>query len=160
MKLRLRRIALKDTYTIGKLEVLHFGEWKWICDTLEDTVRDINKNGVFDNGEKKVYGETAIPYGTYEVTLDVKSPKFSNFTKYPKYKKYDGYLPRLLNVSHYDGVLIHIGSNRSHSHGCILTGENKKVGEVINSTKAFYTLMDEWLLPAKRRGETITLEIM
>lgn len=160
MKLRLRRIALKDTYTIGKLEVLSWGKWVWIADTLEDKVRDINKNGVFDNGETKVYGETAIPYGTYEVTLDIQSPKYSNFNKYPKYKRYDGYLPRLLDVPHFEGVLLHIGNSSRNSSGCILLGENKQVGKVLNSTATFYRVMDDWLIPAKKCGETITLEIV
>lgn len=160
MKLRLRRIALRDTYTIGKLEVFHWGEWKWIADTIEDKVRDLNKNGVFDNGETKVYSESAIPYGTYEITLDIKSPKYSNFTKYPKYKKYNGYLPRLLDVPHFEGVLIHIGNTSRDSAACILVGENKVVGKVINSTATFYRIMDEWLVPAKQRNDKITLEII
>ena len=96
MKLRLRRIALKETYTIGKLEAWKDGQWVYLCDTIEDKNRDLNKNGVFDNGEKKVYGETAIPYGTYKITMNVVSPKFSNFTKYPYARKYQGYMPRLL----------------------------------------------------------------
>lgn len=160
MKLRLRRIALRDTYTIGKLEVLHWGEWVWIADTLEDKVRDLNKNGVFDNGESKVYSETAIPYGTYEVAMNIKSPKYSNFKRYPKYKRYDGYLPRLLNVPHFEGVLLHIGNSSRDSSGCILLGENKQVGKILNSTAIFYRVMDEWLLPAKKRNEPITLEII
>ena len=63
MKLKLNRIALRKTYTIGKLYI----DGKYFCDTLEDTVRDTNKSGKFDNGEKKVKGKTAIPYGTYEI---------------------------------------------------------------------------------------------
>lgn len=160
MKLRLRRIALRDTYTIGKLEVFHWGEWKWIADIIEDKVRDLNKNGIFDNSEEKVYGETAIPYGVYEITMNIKSPKYSNFNKYPQYKRYDGYLPRLLDVPHFEGILIHTGNLATHSKGCLICGENKVVGKVINSTKTFYRLMDEWFLPAKERKETITLEII
>ena len=67
MKLTLKRIALKPTYTIGKLYI----DDKYFCDTLEDTVRDLNKNGKFDNGEEKIKGKTAIPYGTYEITTNV-----------------------------------------------------------------------------------------
>jgi hypothetical protein len=108
MKLRLRRIALRDTYTIGKLEVLHLGQWQWIADTCEDKVRDINKDGdLNDTGEGKIMHETAIPYGEYEITLDIQSPKYSNFTKYPWSREFDGYLPRLLNVKHFEGILIH-----------------------------------------------------
>ena len=80
MELLLERKWCKPDYTIGRLYV----NGKFYCNTLEDTVRDINKNGIFDAGEVKIYGKTAIPYGTYEITLDVVSPKFS---KYPFYKE-------------------------------------------------------------------------
>ena len=54
MKLELTRIALRDTYTIGKLYV----DGVYFCDTLEDKVRDINKNGIFDNGETHIKDKT------------------------------------------------------------------------------------------------------
>ena len=74
MKLTLKRIALRDTYTIGRLYI----DGVYFCDTLEDKVRDLNKNGKFDNGEKKVYSETAIPYGIYKVDINTVSPRFKN----------------------------------------------------------------------------------
>lgn len=49
MKLTLKRIALKPAYTIGHLYI----DGQKVCDTIEDTVRDLNKNGVFDNGKRK-----------------------------------------------------------------------------------------------------------
>lgn len=127
MKLLLKRVALRDTYTIGKLYV----DNHLFCDTCEDRVRDINKDGdLNDAGECKVYGKTAIPYGTYKVTLGVQSPKYSQRSNYDWCK---GYLPRLLNVPHFDGILIHAGNSAEDSAGCILVGENKVVGKVINS---------------------------
>ena len=60
MKIELKRVALKETYTIGKLYI----DGVYFCDTLEDKVRDLNENGRFDNGERKVMHETAIPYGS------------------------------------------------------------------------------------------------
>lgn len=160
MKLRLRRIALKETYTIGKLEALKDGQWVYLCDTIEDKNRDLNKNGVFDNGEKKVYGETAIPYGTYKITMNVVSPKFSNFTKYPYARKYQGYMPRLLNVNHFDGILIHPGRSARSSAGCIIVGKNKIVGQVVESTEVWCSLMEHYFWPARKSGEPITIEIV
>jgi len=81
MKLKLKRIALKPTYTIGKLYI----DDVYFCDTLEDTVRDKNKNGKFDAGEYKIYGQTAIPYGKYEI----------KWTYSPRFKRY---MPLLMNV--------------------------------------------------------------
>lgn len=134
MDIVLKRIALKDSYTIGKLYV----DGKYFCDTLEDKVRDMNKDGdLLDVGENKIYGETAIPYGKYEITLKVKSPKFSTKTEY---SWSSGYLPRVLGVKHFDGILIHAGNTSSHSYGCILVGENKVVGKVINSMETLKKL--------------------
>lgn len=118
MELLLERKYLKKDYTIGKLYV----EGKYFCDTLEDTVRDINKNGTFDCGEFKIKGHTAIPYGEYEVKVTY-SPKF----------KRD--LPILLDVPNFEGIRIHRGNSSADSSGCVLTGENKQKGKVINSTK-------------------------
>lgn len=160
MKLRLRRIALKETYTIGKLEAWKDGQWVYLCDTIEDKNRDLNKNGVFDNGEKKVYGETAIPYGTYKITMNVVSPKFSNFTKNPYARKYQGYMPRLLNVNHFDGILIHPGRSARSSAGCIIVGKNKIVGQVVESTEVWCSLMEHYFWPARKSGEPITIEIV
>lgn len=141
MKLLLKRIAKRETYTIGKLYV----DNHLFCDTCEDKVRDIEREG-------KVYGKTAIPYGTYKVTLGVQSPKYSQRASYDWCK---GYLPRLLNVPHFDGILIHAGNTAEDSAGCILVGENKVVGKVINSMatlKRLYGIL-------KEAGEDITLTI-
>lgn len=118
MKLRLVRRFFADTYTVG---TLYINDVRF-CDTLEDKNRDLNKNGKFDNGEKKVYSETAIPFGAYEVVL-TRSPKFGRD------------LPRLLNVPGFEGVLIHRGNTPKDTAGCILVGENKAKGKVLNSTK-------------------------
>lgn len=127
MELKLKRIALRDTYTIGRLYL----NGTYFCDTLEDKVRDINKDGdLNDVGEGKVYGKTAIPYGRYEITMKVQSPKYSQRASYAWCK---GYLPRLLKVPHFEGILIHSGNDATHSAGCILVGENKVKGQVINS---------------------------
>lgn len=156
MELRLERIALRSEYTIGKLYV----DGEYVCDTIEDTVRDLDKDGKFMNGEVKIAGKTAIPYGRYEITMKVKSPKYSNFSKYSWAKKYDGYLPRLLNVPHFDGVLIHVGNSALDSEACVLVGENKVVGKVINSVNTFRRLMDDYLVPAKKRNERIVITII
>lgn len=156
MELRLERIALRSEYTIGKLYV----DGEYVCDTIEDTVRDLDRDGRFANGEVKIPGKTAIPYGRYEITMKVKSPKYSNFSKYSWAKKYDGYLPRLLNVPHFDGVLIHVGNSALDSEACVLVGENKVVGKVINSVNTFRRLMDDYFVPAKKRNEKIFIEVV
>lgn len=142
MILKLQRTALKDTYTIGKLSI----DGEYFCDTLEDKVRDINKNGKFDNGEYKIMHKTAIPYGKYKVIVN-RSPKFNRD------------LPRLLKVPEFEGILIHAGNNSTHTSGCILVGENKVKGGLINSKKYEISLVNI-LRVAQAKGEEITIEII
>ena len=140
MKLTLKRIALRPTYTIGKLYI----DDVYFCDTIEDTVRDINKNGKFDNVEKKVYAKTTIPYGTYEI----------KWTYSPRFKKYT---PQLMNVPSFEGIRIHAGNTSADTEGCLILGENKQVGKVLNSRATinkFYPIIKE----ACSKGK-VTIEI-
>ena len=128
INLRLERIYKGVSYTIGKLYL----NGKYFCDTLEDTDRGLKDTMPTEEIEKiKVYGKTAIPTGTYKVDMNTVSPKFS------------GKLPRLLDVKGYSGVLIHVGNKPEDTLGCLLVGENKVKGQVINSTAAFNRLMTE-----------------
>jgi hypothetical protein len=69
-------------------------------------------------------------------------------------------MPRLLNVPHFEGILIHCGSSEKSSAGCLIVGYNKVVGRVVDSQAAFNKLMDNYLEPAKGRGELIYIEIV
>ena len=142
MQLRLERLWPKKDYTVGRLYV----DDRLFCNTLEDRIVDKNKNGVFDGDEKKVYGESAIPYGTYKIIYNW-SPKFGRN------------LPRLLNVPHFEGILIHPGNTAADSAGCILVGKNTEVGRLTNSryiSDELNKLIDE----AQQKGEPITIEIV
>jgi hypothetical protein len=134
MELELKRIAKRDTYTIGRLSI----NGQRFCDTLEDTDRGLDqKMSLAVLKARKRKGITAIPTGRYKVTLGVKSPKYS---KRPAYNFCEGYVPRLINVPAYEGVLIHIGNYPQDTEGCILVGRNTKVGAVLNSTETFKQL--------------------
>lgn len=129
MKLTLKRIALRPTYTIGKLYI----DDVYFCDTIEDTVRDTNKSGEFDKGEQKIKGKTAIPYGTYEI----------KWTYSPRFKKYT---PQLMNVPSFEGIRIHAGNTSADTEGCLILGKNKQVGKVLNSRATinkFYPIIKE-----------------
>lgn len=152
MELILNRIFKGDTYTIGNLYV---NDNKF-SDTLEDVDRALTQDmSLEDIKSIKKAGITAIPTGRYEVTLDVQSPKFKH---YNNYSFCNGYLPRLLNVPGYEGVLIHIGNFPEDTDGCILVGKNTKKGMVTDSTntfKALYSLLED----AKNNKESIFITI-
>lgn len=159
MKLRLRRTAKKDKYTIGHLYRLdkENGQWVFVCDTIEDKDRKLDQSMTLANIERiKVKHKTAIPTGIYEIDMTTVSGVFS---KKPTYKEFcGGKVPRLKYVKGFSGILIHSGTDQDSSSGCIIVGENKVVGKVINSWATFkrvYSL----LKAAHNRGEKITLEI-
>lgn len=142
MDLLLERKYLKENYTIGHLSI----NGSYFCDILEDTVRDINRNGTFDCGEFKISGHTAIPYGEYEVKL----------TYSPKFKRE---LPIIMNVPNFEGIRIHRGNTIKDTSGCLLTGENKERGKVINSTKYETELINK-IKKAIAKKEKITIKII
>ena len=134
MNIELNRITRKLSYTIGRL----FVDGKYFCDTLEDRCRDLDK-------EEKVMNETAIPEGTYEVIVNVSA-------------RFKRKLPLLLDVPHFSGIRIHRGNTDKDTSGCILVGENKQPGRVINST--LYELrLTEMVEKAMLTGEKITIRV-
>lgn len=125
MEILVKREYKKKDYTIGKMYI----NGEYFCDTLEDTDRGLTQIMTLSEiKEVKEYGNTAIPTGRYEVA----------YTYSPRFKKH---LPLLLNVPAFDGVRIHSGNTHKDTEGCILLGENKAVGKVLNSRKT----MDEFL---------------
>lgn len=153
MNLILNRKFKLEKYSIGKLYV----DGRFFCDTLEDTDRGLtNKMPLSEIQRLKKKGITAIPLGTYQVVLNVYSPKFGAKSQYAFCK---GFLPRLLNVPGYEGVLIHIGNTPADTDGCILVGKNNIKGMVTNSATTFKSLYTQ-LEAAAKRGETINLTIL
>lgn len=142
MELRVERRWKKEGYTIG---ILYINGVRF-CETLEDTVRP---NGV------KIYGKTAIPAGRYRITMDIVSDKFRNRSWA---RPYNGKLPRLLNVPNFEGVLIHVGNRPEDTLGCILVGNNRVRGMVLDSTQRLKELIFKLIL-ANQSGEEIWITI-
>lgn len=149
MKILLKRIARKPTYTIGRLYL----DGQYFCDTLEDVDRGLDWNMSLDEiKEKKVYSKTAIPTGMYKVNMNIVSPRFKDRSWA---KPWGGKIPRLEKVPGYEGVLIHPGNDDSDTSGCILVGDNKEVGKVLNSVATFNKLMQ---VLTKAKDITITIQ--
>ena len=131
---------------------------EYVCDAVEDVDRGLDqKMPLAEIRKRKVYRMTAIPTGTYKLTMTVLSPKFAQIDYYKRYCK--GYMPRLLDVPGYDGILIHRGSSANSSAGCVIVGYNTIKGKVTDSQKAWEKLMKKYLMPAKVLGESITYTI-
>ena len=125
MNLKLIRLYKKDSYTIGKLYIND----EYFCDTLEDKDRNLNSSmSLADILNIKVYGRTAIPTGHYNISITY-SPKFK--TK----------LPLVNDVVGFSGIRIHQGNTHNHTSGCILIGENKVKGQLINSKNTLSKLL-------------------
>ena len=113
MKLKLTRDIFGNDYTLGKLSINE----EFICYTCEDKVRP-----------KKIWGETAIPAGNYQLSLT-----WSN-----RFKKV---LPLLKNVPGFEGIRIHAGNTSADTEGCILVGLSRTTNGVAESRKAMELLM-------------------
>ena len=154
MDVRVERRWKKSTYTIGILTV----DGERFCESLEDRDRGLKQSdSPLWIGAKKVYGETAIPTGTYNVAMNVVSPKYSAVKWYKDLC--GGKMPRLLDVPGFDGILIHPGNTALDSCGCILVGRNTKVGQVTQSRDTFKKLYRK-MKAAHDRGERITITIV
>lgn len=143
MEIILKRRYFSKTYTIGDLYI----DGIFFSNTIEDVVRDLNKDGdLNDAGEGKIMHKTAIPYGIYKVIVNI-SARFKRF------------LPRLLNVPHFDGILMHNGVDETSSSGCIIVGKNTIKGKLTQS-REFMNLLTDKLMAAQQRGEEIWIKII
>lgn len=159
MELKLKRTARKEKYTIGHLYMKdrQNGQWVFLCDTIEDKDRRLDQSMSEANIAKiKVKHQTAIPTGKYEIDMNTVS---GTFVKKPLYKDFcGGKVPRLKYVKGFSGILIHSGTDQNSSSGCIIVGENKVVGKVINSWATFKRIYMV-LKRAHSNGEKITLTV-
>ena len=128
MLIEVKRFEFKDTYTIGKMYV----DGVYECYTLEDVVRK----------GAKVYGQTAIPTGTYNLIIN-----HSN--------RFNRDLPLLENVPNFTGVRIHAGNTSAHTEGCILVGTTWSGKDFIGNSRVAFNKLFEKLKKAK----TATIKI-
>ena len=101
--------------------------------------------------------EIVLPAGTYRIRMNTVSEKSKDRAWA---RPYGGIVPRLVAVPNFEGVLIHPGNTAADTDGCILVGNNREKGKVLDSQKRYRQLMDEYLIPAARAGEEITIEIV
>ena len=130
MNIRLDRFQRTDQSTISRVLIDDVP----VCYALEDVVRP-----------EKIFGETAIPAGTYQVII-THSPHFGRD------------LPLLVNVPGYEGVRIHPGNTASDTEGCILPGTAFTTDAVQNSRVAFDLLFAD-IQAALTAGEPVNITV-
>lgn len=141
MELVLNRKTRSSQSTIGELLV----NGTFQCYILEDYDRGLHDGMNLSKIQStKVYGQTAIPKGRYEVVIT-----YSN--------RFKQYMPLLLNVKGFEGIRIHSGNTAADSLGCLLTGQTRGVNFVGNSRGAFKSLMAK--LKAAEKNEKIFITI-
>ncbi len=152
MEIKIERAWKKDTYTIGRVYVDGF----FFGNSMEDTDRGLSANmPLSEIKAKKVYGETAIPLGRYELRMSF-SPKFSKRVWAQQDK---GFVPEICNVKGFDGIRIHPLNTADDSLGCIGIGRNDQAGRISNSGEYYRKFLDNYILPALKRGESIYVTI-
>lgn len=131
VELLLKRKENTPYNTLGELSFKNFIQtWK----TLEDVDRDYNQDGDLNEaGETKVWGQTAIPCGTYWV----------KFKESPHFKRM---MPYIEGVKTHSSVMIHSGTTEFDTNGCPLIGTTVETVqgkyELRQSKKAFAQFID------------------
>lgn len=133
MELALKRRWLTPRSTIGEL----FVDGVFECFILEDVYRP--------PPAAKVYGQTAIPNGRYEVRI----------TPSPRFKRD---LPLVMGVPGFQGIRIHSGNVPEHTEGCLLPGRRREADRVLESTPAFEALFTKLKNAKGPHHITITVE--
>lgn len=142
MKLKVNRIYRGLDYTIGRLYIND----EYYSDVLEDADRGLSDDmGLETIQALKKPNITAIPTGTYKVLI----------TYSPRFKQR---MPILMNVKGFDGIRIHSGNTHKDTSGCLLVGENKEKGKVLNS-KITYTKLFNIINDALENNDEVTITI-
>ena len=128
MRVILERRWPKDDYIIGRVYL----DNEFFCNSLE----------LPDKGNAR--NISCIPAGLYDVRLTYSSA-------------FKRTLPLLMNVPGRSGIRIHRGNKAADTQGCILLGENKVKGQVVNSTPYEIELIKRLTLAEARKEKNIIL---
>ena len=142
MNITIQRKIFTRQSTVGVMLINGRAE----CFTLEDFDRGLTNDMSDQQIEKgKVYGKTAIPYGTYEVAVT-----WSNH--------FGKYLPLLMAVKGFDGIRIHSGNTDKDTYGCVLVGDDKVEDKILNSRQAFARVFEKIRTAARYEKVYCTIE--
>ena len=133
MDIKLIRDTFAEDYTLGEVRI---GGTRF-CYSVEDKVRETN--------ETKVFGKTAIPYGTYEVQMTMSN-------------RFKVLMPLLVGVPGFEGVRIHSGNTSADTEGCLILGYQRTANGVAESRLACAEMYNQ-IEYAIKLGQKVTIEI-
>lgn len=128
MKIDIIRKEFSEISTIGDMLI----DGVFFCFTLEDKDRQRQADGSIIKWEhyNKIYGQTAIPYGSYNLITN-----YSN--------RFKRIMPLIENVPSFSGIRIHSGATDKDTEGCPLIGFKKSAGSISQSKLAFVAFMQQ-----------------
>lgn len=140
MKITVQRQPSQGEATVSKLHI----DDLFACYTLEDQIREVPGEPV---SSWKIHGATAIPEGTYNVTLE-NSGRFG---------------PNTLTVNDVPGfvaIRMHAGNTSADTEGCLLLGMAATNHSLIGGTsQPAVALVKSQVMKALEAGEEVTIEI-
>lgn len=124
---------------------------EFVAYTLEDEQREV-----------KVYGETAIPKGKYEIALRTEGGFHNRYKK--RFSDIHVGMLEITNVPNFEFILIHPGNTDENSAGCVLVGDSQEnnslikdgfIGKSTQAYKRIYVRISEALLNKQK----VTIEV-
>lgn len=151
MKIIIDRVYKYPKYTVGEVWV----NGDFFAYSMEDVDRGLHVDmPARYMRERKVYGETAIPCGSYEVIIDY-SPKFKKYLPHVMFRNDED---KLVEVPCFSGIRLHPFNTAEESLGCIAFGDWKGVSRIVNA-KAKTNELTDMIQKARNKKDKVILEI-
>ena len=154
MRLELYRFSSQNESTLGILYLVNdeTNQKDFLCFVLEDEKREV-----------KVYGETRIPEGTYQIKYRTEGGYFSKYKKrFPNLHNDKRGVLQLNDVPNFEYILIHCGNTDEHTAGCLLVGDSQENNQITTngfigkSTQAYKRIYPD-IANAIDCGEDVTI---
>ena len=111
MRLELYRFSSQNESTLGILYIVNdeTNQKDFLCFTLEDEKRSV-----------KVYGETRIPKGTYQIEYRKEGGYHNKYSK--RFPSIHRGMLEIRDVPNFTHILLHCGNTDDDTDGCLLVG--------------------------------------
>tara|TARA_R100001086_G_scaffold191119_1_gene108442 strand:+ start:293 stop:769 length:477 start_codon:yes stop_codon:yes gene_type:complete len=111
MRLELYRFSSQNESTLGILYIVNdeTNQKDFLCFTLEDQKRQV-----------KVYGETRIPKGTYQIEYRKEGGYHNKYSK--RFPSIHRGMLEIRDVPNFTHILLHCGNTDDDTDGCLLVG--------------------------------------